>query len=133
MADAPSAPPAQTVPAAANGDGNRRIRTVLFSVLAVIAVVGIGYGVRWLLYGRYIESTDDAYLRADTVTVAPRVNGYIDQIYVVDNQIVKAGDPLVRIDLRNYQALLTQQDAAVNARSADLQTAENQLAQQEAA
>src|SRR6202011_1349795 len=82
---------------------------------------------------RYRESPDDAYLRADTVTVAPRVNGYIDQIYVVDNQIVKAGDPLVRIDLRNYQALLTQQDAAVNARSADLQTAENQLAQQQAA
>ena len=130
MADSPPAP---TAPAAANGDGNRRIRTVLFIVLAVIAVVGIGYGVRWLVYGRYIESTDDAYLRADTVTVAPRVNGYIDQIYVIDNQIVKAGDPLVRIDLRNYQALLTQQDAAVNARSADLQTAENQLAQQQAA
>jgi membrane fusion protein, multidrug efflux system len=131
MADAPS-PTAPAVPLAANGDGNRRIRTVLFIVLAVIAVVGLGYGVRWLLYGRYIETTDDAYLRADSVTVAPRVNGYIDQIYVVDNQIVKAGDPLVRIDLRNYKALLTQQDAAVNARDADLQTAQSQLTQQRA-
>src|ERR1700722_420362 len=132
MADAPSAPPAQTAPSAANGDGNRRIRTVLFIVLAVIAVVGIGYGVRWLLYGRYIESTDDAYLRADSVTVSPRVNGYIDQVFVVDNQNVKAGDPLVHIDLRNYKAVLNQQDASVDARNADIKAAENQITQQEA-
>ncbi len=133
MADAPSAPPAPATPAAANGDGNRRIRTVLFIVLALIGLVGISYGVRWLVYGRYIESTDDAYLRADTVTVAPRVNGYVDQVYVVDNQNVKAGDPLVRIDLRNYKALLTQQDATVDARTADIQAAEMQLTQQQAA
>jgi membrane fusion protein (multidrug efflux system) len=137
MADAPSTPaptPGQAAAAApANGDGNRRIRTVLFIVLAVLAVIGIGYGIRWLVYGRYIESTDDAYLRADSVTVSPRVNGYIDQIYVIDNQIVKAGDPLVRIDLRNYKALLSQQDATVDARQADIQAAESQIRQQEAA
>lgn len=135
MADAPSSAPAptQAAPAApANGDGNRRIRTVLFIVLAVIAIVGIGYGIRWLVYGRYIESTDDAYLRADSVTVSPRVNGYVEQVYVIDNQIVKAGDPLVRIDLRNYKALLSQQDATVDARSADIQAAESQITQQEA-
>jgi membrane fusion protein (multidrug efflux system) len=126
MADAP-APATPT-----NGDGNRRIRTVLFSVLTVIALIGIGFGVRWVVYGRYIETTDDAYLRADTVTVAPRVNGYIDQIYVVDNQVVRAGDPLLRIDLRNYKAVLTQQDAAVDARNADIEAAQSQVTQQEA-
>ena len=131
MADAPS--PATPKPAAGNGDGNRRIRIGLFIVLGVVALVGIGYGVRWLVYGRYIESTDDAYLRADAVTVAPRVSGYIDQVYVVDNQMVRAGDPLLRIDARNYQAALSQQDATVEARNADINAADNQLAQQEAA
>jgi membrane fusion protein (multidrug efflux system) len=142
MADAP--PPASPEPAppaaapapataTANGDGNRRIRIVLFIVLGVLAVIAIGYGIRWLVYGRYIQSTDDAYLKADSVTVSPRVNGYIDQIYVVDNQLVKSGDPLVRIDLRNYQALLSQQDAAVAARNADIQAAESQITQQQAA
>jgi membrane fusion protein (multidrug efflux system) len=142
MADAPppASPepaPAAAAPAAApapvNGDGNRRIRTVLFIVLGVLAVIAIGYGIRWLIYGRYIQTTDDAYLKADSVTVSPRVNGYIDQIYVVDNQLVKTGDPLVRIDLRNYQALLNQQDAAVAARNADIQAAESQITQQQAA
>ena len=133
MADTPS--PASPAPAPApatptNGDGNRRIRTVLFIVLTVIVIIGIGYGVRWAVYGRFIETTDDAYLRADTVTVAPRVNGYIDQVYVVDNQVVKAGDPLVRIDLRNYKAVLNQQDASVDARNADIAAAQSQRSEE---
>jgi membrane fusion protein (multidrug efflux system) len=133
MADAPSpAIPQSAATTPTNGDGNRRIRTVLFIVLGVLAMVGIGFGIRWLVYGRYIESTDDAYLRADTVTVAPRVNGYIDQIYVVDNQTVKAGEPLVRIDLRNYKAVLNQQDATVDARAADIKAAANQVTQGQA-
>lgn len=105
---------------------------MLFVVLGVIALVSVAFGVRWLLYDRFIESTDDAYLRADTVTVAPRVNGYIDHIYVIDNQMVQAGDPLVEIDLRNYKAALSQQDATVAARSSDIKAAESQITQQEA-
>ena len=135
MAEAPSAASPQSTPAqgTAPADGNRRIRIVLGVVLTIVAIAGIAAGARWLVHGRYIESTDDAYLRADTVTVSPRVSGYIDQIYVIDNQRVKAGDPLLRIDLRNYKALLSQQDATVDARSADLQAATNQVAQQQAA
>jgi membrane fusion protein (multidrug efflux system) len=119
-----------TAPTAPARDGNRRIRIVLAAVLCVLAIAGLIAGARWLVYGRYIESTDDAYLRADSVTVSPRVNGYVDQVYVIDNQFVKVGDPLVRIDLRNYQAALSQQDATVDARSADIKAAENQIAQQ---
>jgi membrane fusion protein (multidrug efflux system) len=133
MADAPSPPsPPPAAPAPPNGDGNRHIRRVLFVVVAIVLLVGLAAGIRYFLYGQYIESTDDAYLRADTVTVAPRVNGYIDQIYVIDNQFVKAGDPLVRIDLRNYKALVSQQDATVDARAADIGAAESQITQQQA-
>jgi len=126
-----AAPAAEAAPSA-NGDGNRRIRSVLFTVLAIVVIAGIVFGVRWLTYGRYIEGTDDAYLKADAVTASPRVNGYIEQVYVVDNQMVKAGDPLVRIDLRTYKVALTQQDATVDARSADIKAAESQITQQEA-
>jgi membrane fusion protein (multidrug efflux system) len=128
---AAGAAPATAAPAA-KAD-NRRVRTVLFIVLGILVLVGIGYGVRWLLYGRFIESTDDAYLRADTVTVSPRVNGYVEQVYVIDNQKVKTGDPLVRIDLRNYKAAFAQQAATVDARDADIKAAESQITQQQAA
>jgi membrane fusion protein (multidrug efflux system) len=96
---------------------------VLISALAI-------YGAEWLLHGRFIESTDDAYLRADSVTIAPRVSGYIDQIYVKENQHVAAGTPLVHIDKRNYQDSLSQQSASVAARTADLDAADSQIKQQ---
>jgi membrane fusion protein (multidrug efflux system) len=76
---------------------------------------------------------DDAYLRADEVTVEPKVSGYVDQVFVADNQAVEAGQPLVRIDARTYDAALAQQAAAVDGRRADIAAAERQAAQQEAA
>src|SRR5258707_1081977 len=77
-------------------------------------------------------STDDAYLRADAVTVSPRVSGYIDAVYVKDNQHVSAGEPLLHIDKRNYQDTVSQQNASVAARLADLDAASSQIKQQEA-
>jgi membrane fusion protein (multidrug efflux system) len=108
------------------------VRLGLGITVAIVIVIGLLVGGRWLFYGRFIESTDDAYLTADQVVVAPRVSGYIDEIYVVDNQKVAAGQPLLRIDLRNYQAALSQQTATVDARLADITAAESQIQQQEA-
>jgi membrane fusion protein, multidrug efflux system len=99
-------------------------------VLAVIGVLALGY---WWMIGRYMQSTDDAYLRADSMTVAPKVNGYVTDVYVGDNATVKAGDPLVRLDGRQYQAALDQAQATVDARKADIQRAQAGILQQRAA
>jgi membrane fusion protein (multidrug efflux system) len=98
-------------------------------VLALIVVFGFG----WWTHGRFVQSTDDAYLRADEVTISPKVLGYVDQVFVKDNQDVTAGQPLVRIDARSYDAAVAQQAAAIDARIADIQTAQRQVDQQEAA
>jgi membrane fusion protein, multidrug efflux system len=111
---------------------NSRVRVGLAIVGAVILLAGVVYGIRWFVHGRYIISTNDAYLRADLVTVAPRVSGYIDEIYVSENQTVAAGQPLLRIDTRNYRDSLSQQNAVVDARLADIGAAESQIRQQEA-
>ncbi|ULU24468.1 HlyD family secretion protein [Dyella terrae] len=99
-------------------------------VLAVIALLALGY---WWAVGRFMQSTDDAYLRADNVTVAPKVSGYVTDVYVGDNVTVKAGDPLVRLDGRQYQAALDQAQATVDARDADIQRAQAGILQQRAA
>ena len=54
--------------------GSRR-RVLLLSIGAVVAIAAVIYGVRWWTVGRFIESTDDAYLQADSVTIAPKVSG----------------------------------------------------------
>jgi membrane fusion protein (multidrug efflux system) len=67
----------------------------------------------WWMVGRFIESTDDAYIGGDLTVIAPEVAGFISRIDVRDNQQVHAGDPLIKLDDRDYRAGLAKADAAV--------------------
>jgi len=111
--------------------GTRR-RTLLLSGGAILLIVGAIWGLQWWTVGRFIESTDDAYLQADSVTIAPKVSGYVAEVYVADNQSVKAGEPLVRLDRRQYQAVLEQANATIAARRADIERGAAELLQQQA-
>jgi len=107
-------------------------RTVMLSVAGVLLVAAAVWGVRWWTVGRFIESTDDAYLQADSVTVAPKVSGYVAEVFVADNQAVTAGQPLVRLDSRQYDAILEQAKATIAARKADIERGAAELLQQKA-
>lgn len=96
--------------------------------LIAIGVLALALLLVWLAYhllvGRYLQETNDAYLQADSVAVAPRVNGYVTAVYVGDHAWVKAGQPLLRIDERTYRAQLEQAQAAVAVRQADIVAAQ---------
>ncbi|MBR8321449.1 MULTISPECIES: HlyD family secretion protein [Burkholderia cepacia complex] len=119
----------KTTPRNGNGGTRRRILLVVAVLAAVGGAVWLG---RWWTVGRFIESTNDAYLQADSMTAAPKVAGYVTDVYVRDNQPVKAGDPLVRLDVRQYQVALAQALATVDARRADIARAEADISQQRA-
>jgi membrane fusion protein (multidrug efflux system) len=82
------------------------------ALLALAAAGGISaaayYGVEYWQVGRFEVTTDDAYVRADSIIIAPRVPGYIAEVLVTDNQPVKAGQVLARIDDRDLKAALDQ-------------------------
>jgi membrane fusion protein (multidrug efflux system) len=99
-------------------------------IFLAIAVLVLFF--RWWTVGRYIQSTNDAYLDADQVIVAPKVQGYIAQVYVIDNQEVQPGQALVRIDPREYEAALRQAQATVHARTAEVERALAALTEQKA-
>jgi membrane fusion protein (multidrug efflux system) len=104
----------------------------------VIAVAGIVVmGIRWWTVGRFVESTDDAYVRADVVTVSSRVPGYVTTVDVDDNQSVRHGDVLAHIDSADYAAKVAKAQATVDAglatlhaEQANVATLEAQIAQQ---
>jgi len=108
---------------------------VKWTLLLIGLVVLIGL-VAWLVYylttGRYLQETNNAYLQADAVAVAPRVNGYVTGVFVGDNQTVKAGQPLLQIDERSYRATQQQAQAVVAVRQADIAAAEAGLQAQRA-
>ncbi len=94
-----------------------------------LAVSGIGlavligasvFGYHYWTVGRFIESTDDAYVGGDVTVIAPKVPGFIAEVAVTDNQMVHAGDLLVKLDDRDYKAALDRAEAAVAAQTATL-------------
>ncbi|WP_017912210.1 biotin/lipoyl-binding protein, partial [Xanthomonas sp. SHU 166] len=111
---------------------NPKVKWTLL-LIGLLVVIGL---VVWLIYylttGRYLQETNNAYLQADTVAVAPRVNGYVTAVYVRDNQTVTAGQPLLEIDPRTYRATLEQAQAAIAVRQADIAAAEAGLQAQRA-
>ncbi|MCU1214317.1 HlyD family secretion protein [Stenotrophomonas maltophilia] len=102
---------------------NPRVRWTLAIIGLLVAVALVAWLVYHLLVGRYLQDTNNAYLQADAVAVAPRINGYVTEVLVKDNQWVKAGEPLLRIDPRTYRATLDQAEAVIAVREADIAAA----------
>ncbi len=113
-------------------DNQWRRKRLLSMLGAVVLAAGVGYGTYWYAVGRHYESTNDAYLGADSVTIAPKVAGYVTEVAVGDNQKVKAGDVLVRIDPRDYQTALDSAKADLENAQATAANIDAQLKEQQA-
>ena len=101
------------------GTAKRRWRRALLAGAGVLALAAGGQFAReyWMV-GRFEVSTDDAYVQADNTTIAPKVSGYLSAVLVDDNQPVKAGQVLARIDDRDFNVALAQAEAGVAAAAA---------------
>lgn len=112
MTSSPSAP-AMTV----RFHPKARLALVVGGIAIAIAVSG------WFIYhqarGRYFQDTNDAYIRADSVVVSPKVVGYVAEVLIENNQDVTIGQPLVRIDPRDYQAQAEQIEAQIDVAEAN--------------
>ena len=108
-------------------------RKALKLAIATAAILGAGtYAGHWWLDGRFLEKTDDAYVGGDVTVISPRVAGYIAELKVSDNQLVRAGDLLARIDDRDYRAALAKAEGAVHAEEAALGNVDAQASLQDA-
>ena len=100
----------------ANGQRRRTIRFILLALLVIAGIVAIPvyayYSVR--------ESTDDAQVDGHVVPISARINGTIVSVLVNDNQQVRAGDELVRLDPADYQVALTQAEAQLASARANI-------------
>jgi membrane fusion protein (multidrug efflux system) len=86
-------------------------RPGMIVTIAVLAIVGIGYGAFAMFPSFTHESTDDAFIDVHFVAVAPKIAGRVAVVHVDDNQVVKKGDVLVEIDPRDFQVALAQAKA----------------------
>jgi membrane fusion protein, multidrug efflux system len=107
----------------------KRAALTLAVVLGVAAAADFGH--YYLTVGRYLETTDDAYVKADSTIIAPKVSGYIAEVLVGDNEKVKAGQLLARIDDRDFRTALNQAKADVAASEAAIRNLDAQIELQE--
>jgi membrane fusion protein (multidrug efflux system) len=96
---------------------------------AAIVLVAAGAAYYWS-YERFIVSTNDAYVQADSTLVASRVSGYVSAVKIEDHQSVRAGQVLALIDDRDFRATLDQAHADVQASQAAVEDLQAQLAEQ---
>jgi membrane fusion protein (multidrug efflux system) len=95
-------------------------RLALAGLAILLGLAAAWYGANWWSVGRFIETTDDAYVGGDVTPIAPHVAGFVQQILVTDNAFVRAGQPLVRLDTRDMQAALNHAQAVLAEREATL-------------
>jgi membrane fusion protein, multidrug efflux system len=114
--EAPTAPtePAISPPAETPAKKKRSARSFLLPIIA-LGLLGAGawYGYDYWTDGRFMISTDDAYVQADMAFISPKISGYVDQVKVTENQQVKAGDPLLVVDNGDYRIAVAQAEAQI--------------------
>jgi membrane fusion protein, multidrug efflux system len=98
----------------------RSYKRPALAALGLAALLGAAdYGDYWWKTGRFIETTDDAYVGGDVTQIAPHVAGFVSRILVKDNQYVRAGQPLIRLDPDDFQAALQHAGAVLQSREAE--------------
>ena len=112
---------------------SRKVRIVLLVVVLAAIAVGIWWYLDYESRGKYLQSTNDAFVQADSVVVAPKIGGYIDRVFVDENQTVRSGQPLALLDARDYRAQSSQIQAQIDASRATADTVRAQVGEQQAA
>src|SRR5947207_1031107 len=109
------------------------MRTPLLIFAAVILLIfGAGGGWYWWTSWRFLQSTDDAYVQSDVSLISPKIEGYIKEVRVRDNEAVSAGQVLFVIDDRDFAAKLAQAEAALATAEASVATYATRLKLQQA-
>src|SRR6476619_5902133 len=113
VAKAPASP-VQAEPAQQQATGKERRagflrrRPIVSAIGAMLLAAALGGGYLYLDGARHFQSTDDAFIAARQSSLAPKVSGYLTAVPVTDNEHVKAGDVIARIDDRDYRVALAQ-------------------------
>lgn len=96
-------------------------------IAIIVAIAALWFGYRWLTEWRFMVTTDDAYVQGDIATIAPKVNGYIDDIPVEANHPVKKGDILFRLDDGDYKIAFDEAEAKLSTQNRTLARIEAQI------
>ncbi len=116
-----SKPENEPSPDAASTNRRSRRRGLIVSLGTLLIAAAFFLGLHYLAFNFTHETTDDAFIDGPIVAIAPKVAGQVKSVFVVANQPVKAGDPLIEIEPQDFEAALGQKSAALTAAQANVE------------
>ncbi|RWX79180.1 HlyD family secretion protein [Neorhizobium lilium] len=119
--------PAAAAPVAPEPAKKKKRGFILPVVVLAVLAGGGWYGYQWWTTGRFMVSTDDAYIEGDIATISPKVTGYVAKVNVIANQQVKTGDVLATLDNGDYQNALDQANAQIETQKLSLNRIDAQI------
>ncbi|MDP3814462.1 HlyD family secretion protein, partial [Pseudomonas sp.] len=103
----------------------------LFIFLAILGLIAAALFARWLLVGRLLESTDNAYVQGEITRVSSQLGARIDKVLVQDNQHVEQGELLLVLESADFELAKQRAQATLSTREAELAQARSKLSQQD--
>ncbi|MCD1585415.1 HlyD family secretion protein [Halomonas sp. IOP_14] len=114
-----------------SGKTSRKLLAMVAGIIVLAALIWWGMG--WWQTGRFMEETDNAYVRTDSVAVRAELSARVVEVAVDDNQTVKQGDLLIRLDAESYRDQVTQAEAQQAVAAASIAQSHRQVDLQQAA
>ncbi len=112
---------------------SRKVQLTLIIGAVLLLMMGGWFYWQYQTTGKYFQSTNNAYIASDAVTVAPKIGGYVERVLIQENQEVEEGAALVQLDGRDYRAQEAQIQAQIRASLANARTLHAQISEQQAA
>jgi membrane fusion protein (multidrug efflux system) len=108
-----------------------KLQRRLFIFVALILIVAGAFFAQWFFVGRFIETTDNAYVQGEITRVSSQLSARIDQVLVHDNQHVEKGELLAVLDAEDFRIAVDRAEAALATRQAELAQSQSKLTQQD--
>lgn len=113
---------------------DKKSKKVIFSIVGILLVIGaIWFSYKKISYSMHNEDTENSQLQTNIVPIAPRMSGYVTEIFIKDNQIVKAGDTLIKLDDRDLKLRVEQAEIALETAKANVSVIKSNVSSADAA
>jgi membrane fusion protein (multidrug efflux system) len=103
----------------------------LFVFIALVVIVAGAFFAQWFFVGRFVETTDNAYVQGEITRVSSQLSARIDNVLVHDNQHVEKGELLVVLDAEDFRIAVDRAEATLATREAELAQSQSKLTQQD--
>lgn len=107
-----------------------KLQRRLFVFIALVVLIAGGFFAHWFLLGRFVETTDNAYVQGEITRVSSQLSARIDKVLVHDNQHVEKGELLAVLDADDFRIAVERAEAALATREAELAQSQSKLTQQ---